>query len=250
MRNTARWLMIVTLLVLVTSIVSCGRPDPIELWLKADNRTEVGVALQLDPVLSYAGDRGPTAEEAKWDKSQVEWTVQPSATGAVSSGGVFTAKKAGVYTVTARWDQRSARLSATTKVYVTEAEAADTTEAAVANPLTGTYEGTWRMPLGEQQLDVPWGFTVDDEGNVKGGLDYSFEYAGVPGQIVLTFTGVVTDNGQLTASGVGTTTYTPEAGPQSVSGSASLSGQISDAKFTGVMKGDTGRADQVTAARK
>jgi hypothetical protein len=114
----------------------------------------------------------------------------------------------------------------------------------------GTYRGTWHMSSGHLQLNVPWEFTVDNKGNVKGGLDYSYTYSGIPGHIVLSFTGMVLESGLLTASGVGTTTYTPEAGPQSVSGAASLSGQILGATFTGAWKGDTGRTDQVTATRQ
>jgi hypothetical protein len=256
MRNTAKWLMLVITLALVTSIVSCGRPDPVEIWLKADNRTEVGASLQLDPVFAYAGDRGPTADEAKWDKSQVEWTVRPSATAAISSEGVFTATKAGVYTVTARWDQRSMRLSTTTKVYVTEVEAASTseeteeestttTETTVANSYTGRYEGSWLWKAGNDQADVPWGFIVDSEGKVVGGFEAMLTK---DTRVICSLSGQVSDDGQVSASG---TANTEVEGVGSNSTPMTLSGQIAaDGTFTGKLVGSGGQAVDVTAARK
>jgi hypothetical protein len=267
MRRMTKLAAVVVVLVLATMLVSCGRPDPTDLALKADNRTVAGVPLQLVAYLDYFGsERGPTADEAAWDRAQLEWTVQPSGGALISREGVFKGTKPGVYSVTVQWYQRSRRLVATTKVYVTEARSTDTTEetettegsettesteiteptetteGTVASSYAGAYAGTWTMTMFDTR-DVPWGFTVDAEGNVQGGLDYSWDGLA---ELSVTLTGRVSNDGVLTASGTGTTKTEAE----SVSNAVSFNGQISGATFTGVWEGENGKSGQLTATRQ
>jgi hypothetical protein len=115
----------------------------------------------------------------------------------------------------------------------------------------GTYKGTMPLTLGSEHFYVPWEFIVDEEGNVNGGFDYEFVYKTVPGKLVLMFAGQVSDDGRLTASGVGTTTYTPEAGSGGTASSpVSLSGQISGATFTGIRTGESGTLSQAMTATR
>ena len=64
---------VVLVIILATTAASCGRPDPTSIQLKTDNRTEVGVPLQLDAHLDYfRNDRGPTEDESQWDRARLE----------------------------------------------------------------------------------------------------------------------------------------------------------------------------------
>lgn len=111
-------------------------------------------------------------------------------------------------------------------------------------PYTGTISGL--LAGGGEKADVPWGFLVDEAGVVTGGWEY--EWTGHMVQTTLTFTGQVSDTGQLTASGV--QTLTSKSGGKTQSGKILLKGEISGTTFTGTMTGEAGAAFQVTATRQ
>jgi len=221
--------------------------------------TTVGVAVQLRVIskadlnetyiwkIGLGEDRGPS----------------------ITEGGLFTATVPGEYTVSA-YDQKgqekarttvrvtsAAGGTTTTADTVSDTELTTTTEATesdtelttttvtTASAFAGTYKGSMPLTMGSRRVDVPWGFTVDGEGNVKGGLEYSWG-----DQITTTFTltGQVSVDGRLTASGTATTTAIANGKPHSGSAQALLSGKISAATFTGTLEGE-GTA-QVTATRQ
>jgi hypothetical protein len=219
-------------------------------------KADAGTVLRQPPHSSAVVLGARVGVKAKWDKSQVEWTVQPSATATISSEGVFKATKAGVYAVTARWDQRSMRLSATTKVYVTEAESPSTTEeteeestttteTTVVSSYMGRYEGSWLWKAGNDQADVPWGLIIDSEGRVVGGFEAMLT---ADTRVICSLSGQVSDDGQVSASG---TANTEVEGVGGNSTSMTLSGQIAaDGTFTGKLVGSGGQAVDVTATRR
>ena len=110
----------------------------------------------------------------------------------------------------------------------------------------GTYKGSMPLTYGSQQADVPWEVTVDDEGNVKGGFEYSWGDE-VSSKTSLTITGQVSADGRLTGSVTATNTVMWNGQPRSGSSQGSLSGEISGEEF--VMVGQSGSAP-VTATRQ
>jgi hypothetical protein len=115
----------------------------------------------------------------------------------------------------------------------------------------GTYKGNMTFPLiaglPDSEIQVPWEFTVDDEGHVEGGWDYArtdFAYK-------CSFTGQVTEDGRLTASGSGSVTISWAGNTKTDSGTLDLNGGITDGEFVGGFTASSdGSAFEVTAQRQ
>jgi hypothetical protein len=283
MRNVTKWAAIVVLALAFSAMITGCKiadpgetrdNDPVGLTLGGGNQVEAGDNLQLEADFEYPPGVSSTPDDNKFDAESLAWTVQPSEGVHISTVpglGAFVATfsfdKPGVYTITvtgaeglkttktvtvveegatATWVQ-----STTTEAgsATTEAEPT-TTETGAVTSFAGTYKGTipWDMTDAAGKvwghLDIPWEVTVDAQGNVRGGYDYS--QAGLA--LSLTLTGQVSEDGLVSAAG--TSTVTNSYGTNS--GTASLNGQISAG---GVLTGTLGAADgsssmQVTATRQ
>ena len=99
------------------------------------------------------------------------------------------------------------------------------------SPFAGTYKGSIPVTLIAGTPDqVPWEFTVDGEGNVKGGWKYA---PSADLSWSATFSGQVSEEGRLTASGPAAITATVGGETQGKSGTLTLTGDISGAEFVG-----------------
>ena len=105
----------------------------------------------------------------------------------------------------------------------------------------GAYKGIWLWTAGQSKADVPWAFVVDDQGNLKGGFDCMLS---ADTRVVCVLAGRVTDGGKVDASGKADTTV---SGVGSNSTPMTLTGQITDGRFTGELIGNRGKAIAVTA---
>ena len=103
----------------------------------------------------------------------------------------------------------------------------------------GQYEGTYGggtipMDVKDKHWDAPWGMTVDANGNVKGGMAYPFSYGEITYKTTVAFTGRVSEDGKLTASGTVVLDYSAGGVSGSLDYSLTLTGQIDDGgQFTG-----------------
>ncbi len=111
-----------------------------------------------------------------------------------------------------------------------------------ASKFAGTYKGT--IVSSSSGREAPWDFTIDDQGNVKGGYDVYWDFIKV--QEAGLVEGRVSDTGEITASGVATATY--EGGTQTAE--ITLTGQISGVTFKGVMATSDGKEHPATATRQ
>ena len=89
-----------------------------------------------------------------------------------------------------------------------------------------------------QATDVIYGDqdtgTVDANGNVKGGMAYPFSYGEITYKTTVAFTGRVSEDGKLTASGTVVLDYSAGGVSGSLDYSLTLTGQIDDGgQFTG-----------------
>ncbi|MBN1631479.1 MAG: hypothetical protein JW990_17100 [Thermoleophilia bacterium] len=105
------------------------------------------------------------------------------------------------------------------------------------NKFAGTYEGLGKgwLRSGDAVAEVPWELIVDGKGIVSGGWDY--EWVGHSVSYACSFTGQVTEDGVVTATG--TMTLTSLSGKGSSSGGMSLEGRISGKIFTGKILSST-----------
>jgi hypothetical protein len=106
----------------------------------------------------------------------------------------------------------------------------------------GIYKGVMPLDMGTEHADVPWYITVDTEGRVVGGLEYTWSNTA---KTTLALTGHVSDDGRVTASGTGVTSIVYNGQLKSSSGPVTFSGQIVNGVLT-CMIGDL----KVTATRQ
>lgn len=101
----------------------------------------------------------------------------------------------------------------------------------------GTYKGIipWTVMEGLPEIQVPWEFTVDGDGSVKGGWQYS---RGADLSWTATITGQVSEKGRLSASGPATFAGTVGDRTFSLSGTYQLTGDISGEEFVGTVIAD------------
>jgi hypothetical protein len=265
MRGVMRWAVLVVVLLSATMLsgcefMGCGHASQkihsvsrVGLRLLGDKRVALRTPLQLHAAATYRlGDEINSADVAS-DEANLKWVVQPSDGAVVSSTGIFTATKPGVYTVTVSLANPNGQLTTSTKVYATEPESTETTEESetteetattettVGNTFAGTYKGSWLWTAGQSKADVPWAFVVDAQGDLNGGFDTMLS---ADTKVVCVLTGQVSVDGKVDASGTADTTI---SGVGSNSTPMTLTGQIASGKFTGKLVGSGGKAVEVTA---
>jgi hypothetical protein len=304
MPRIAKWSVLVSVFVLGALVLGCRGEGGegcgsipadrlstfVYLRLPSGNRVTVGAPLTVVAHIKHFSE-GVSSDVSKVEDITIRWYVHPSDGATISSTGVFTASKPGVYEVIGKGPLGIA--PAKTTVYVTEAEVNTTitkpatteteppatTETTIAptktettnttEPTTlttetestntsettattetaatsfaGTYKGIIPTDLADgSHWDIPWAFTVDAEGKVKGGLDWSgTTKSGLPATMRLTLAGQVSEDGRVTATSTGTVSN--EFGTNS--GTNSLDGQISGNHFSGAF----GSGEQVSATRQ
>ena len=264
MQGKIRWLAIGVFVLLAGTLSGCGcacvdenRPGvlkPEGLKLEGAKPVTVGTLLELEVSFVWDSDYRPTEQEEDLARMGLKWSVQPTDGARVDGGGSFEATKPGVYTVTVSMPDSS--LAASAEIQVTEAtektdtstettEETETTSTTAGNTFAGTYAGSWLWTAGQSRADVPWAFTVDDQGTLNGGFDTMLS---ADTRVVCVLTGQVSDDGMVDASGRADATVT---GAGSNSTPMTLTGQIAaDGTFTGKLAGAGGQAVDVTAKRR
>ena len=283
MRSITRWAAVAVVLLAATTLSGCqdwgcetGAPDnpyPMGLRLQGSSAVTVGTPSQLNVSVLYNDEIHVTDEARAKDAASLTWVVIPRDGAAISSSGVFTATKPGDYMVTVTLDNgKNSAVFAETRVAVTDAEltttttteatesstestsepttttTTTTTTTAATSGFAGTYKGTLPLSMtGGPEFQVPWEFTVDDEGHVEGGFQYQW---GANLVTRATFSGQVSEDGRLDASGTSSNDSTVAGQVHSVSGPISLSGDISGDEFAGPFGGEGGNARTIRATRQ
>jgi hypothetical protein len=277
MRSIKRWAAVAVVLLAATTLSGCqdwgcetgtrDNPYPMGLRLQGTSAVTVGTPSQLNVSVLYNDEIHVTDEARAKDAASLTWVVIPKDGAAISSSGVFTATKPGEYMVTVTLDNGNnnpvfaetrvtvsdAELTTTTTTEPTESSTESTSEststtAAATSGYAGTYKGTLPLSMtGGPEIQVPWEFTVDGEGHVEGG----FQYQWGPNLVTkATFSGQVSADGRLDASGTSTNESTVAGQVHSISGPISLSGDISGDEFAGPFGGEGGFSEPVTATRQ
>jgi hypothetical protein len=206
--------------------------------VQVGQKSGMGVRYKIDiiPALIESGF-GAHPREGEWlvvaDPGHVTlpiaYRIEPSS-GAAIVGGVFTASKPGAYKVSLLLGD-----GVRDTVTVTVAEQTE-------NPFAGTYKGTMDASGDLGPAEIPWSFTVDADGKVKGGYQHAWSSEV---KVKCTFSGTVSDDGRLVAPG----TMTVSSGAGSTSESVELDGKISGTAFVGSFNG-SGGSFHVTAERQ
>jgi hypothetical protein len=186
-----------------------------------------------------------------------DWTIKDNPGGA-SIGyktGLFVATTPGVYTIEAVYNVVSARYTVTVGPKSSSADssasatASDGVSFSVDEPspasggnvgaLAGTYEGTMPLIFGSQKADVPFTFTVDSAGKVSGSFEHAWKpMNGIQSTVKATFSGTVSADGKLTATGTTTNSGTNQGQPYSTAPyTIPIGGQVTGTQFVGGISG-------------
>jgi len=217
MLGKLRYVALIAMTLLAATLAGCGcQDDPrLKLRITGPHEATVGTPVTLKATLIDNNERASALNPAT-----VAWNAQPLDSSTISQDGVFTASKAGVYLVDA--DQSGVK--------------ADTFTITVTDGFAGTYKGVMSLSMGDQTAQIPFEFTVDAFGGVKGGFEHSWNR---DAHIKATFAGTVADDGTMTTSGKATNSGDSGGVPFSSSGDITVNGKITGTTFTGGLNGSS-----------